>query len=498
MTSSTSSAAPSTGTSPPRHALLRDRNVAWLMGGSIVSLLGDQFTLVALPWLVLRMTGDTLVLGTVLALLGIPRALFILIGGAVVDRHSPKQVLMLSKHANTVLLGTLALLVLFGHLTLPLVYALALGIGLSTAFSIPAATSMLPRVVAPQQLPAANGLMMGLRQLSFFVGPLLAGALIAWSGDGRAGSIGSAHDAQGLALAFGLDALSFVLSALTLSRVRAKALPARAHQASAGPLPSGLSTRSAGGGGTPPPGAPCPQASAGPLPSGLSTRPAGGGGMPPPGAPHPQAMFAAVAEGLRTFWRDRALRSCLLYWSAVALLVTGPVQIALPVLASSRPALGAAAFGGLLSAYGAGTLAGMLVSGARPHLRVVNLGMSILLVDALVGLLFMPMGRITTLWQGAALLASIGVLGGYMQVTVFTWIQRRVAPALLGRAMSVFMFIYMGLAPLSSAATGWLLRSISLPTLFMSAGAALVGLVLLALVGSSMRQVTDGPVVAAP
>jgi len=74
---------------------------------------------------------------------------------------------------------------------------------------------------------------------------------------------------------------------------------------------------------------------------------------------------------------------------------------------------------------------------------------------------------------------------------VFTWIQRRVAPALLGRAMSVFMFIYMGLAPLSSAATGWLLRSISLPTLFTAAGAALVGLVLLALMGPSMRQVTD-------
>ena len=440
-TSSTSSAAPSTGATPPRNTLLRDRNIAWLMGGAIVSLLGDQFTLVALPWLVLRMTGDTLVLGTVLALLGIPRALFILIGGAVVDRHSPKQVLMLSKHANTVLLGALALLVLFGGLTLPLVYALALGIGLATAFSIPAATSILPRVVAPQQLPAANGLMMALRQLSFFVGPLLAGLLIAWSGDSRTGSIGSVRDAQGLALAFGLDALSFVLSALTLSRVQTK---------------------------------------------------------PSPGAPYRQPMFAAVAEGLRTFWRDRALRCCLLYWSAVALLVTGPVQIALPVLASGRPALGAAAYGGLLSAYGAGTLAGMAVSGARPHLRVVNLGLTILLVDAVVGLLFMPMGHIATLWQGAALLGAIGVLSGYMQVTVFTWIQRRVAPALLGRAMSVFMFIYMGLAPLSSAATGWLLRSIGLPTLFTGAGAALVGLVLLALMGSSMRQVTDGPTAVAP
>jgi MFS family permease len=439
MSSSATPATPSPAASAPRNTLLRDRNVAWLMSGSLVSLLGDQFTLVALPWLVLRLTGDTLVLGTVLALLGIPRALFILLGGAVVDRHSPKRVLMLSKHVNTALLGGLALLVLFDRLTLPLVYALALGIGLSTAFSIPAATSMLPQVVAAAQLPAANGLMMGLRQLSFFVGPLLAGVVVALFGDGAAGGIGSLRDAQGLGLAFGLDAFSFALSAFTLAQVRTKPAPVRAH------------------------------------------------------AP----VLAAVAEGLRSFWRDRALRSCLLYWSAVALLVTGPVQIALPVLANQRPEFGAAAFGGLLAAYGAGTLAGMLVSGAWPRLRAVNLGLTILLVDALVGLLFMPMGHITALWQGVALLGAIGVLGGYMQVTVFTWIQRRVAPALLGRAMSVFMFIYMGLAPISSAATGWVLRSVSLPTLFMAAGGALVLLVLLALGTSRMREVTDAPVAAA-
>ena len=69
-----------------RAALMRDKNFIWLMAGAIISMLGDQFTLVALPWLVLRMTGDTLVLGTVLALMSLPRALFILIGGAVVDR----------------------------------------------------------------------------------------------------------------------------------------------------------------------------------------------------------------------------------------------------------------------------------------------------------------------------------------------------------------------------------------------------------------------------
>ena len=193
---------------PARSTLMRDKNFVWLMAGSIISMLGDQFTLVALPWLVLRMTGDTLVLGTVLGLLSLPRALFILMGGAVVDRYSPKAVLMVTKYVNTLLLGVLAVLVLIGGLSLWMVYGLALAIGLATAFSIPSATSMLPHVMPRAQLPAANGLMMAARQFSMFMGPLLAGGLIAVFGGGVSGSamVGVVTDALGLSVAFGLDA----------------------------------------------------------------------------------------------------------------------------------------------------------------------------------------------------------------------------------------------------------------------------------------------------
>ena len=111
-------AGPVTPPADPRAALLQDSNFRWMIGGSALSMLGDQFTLIALPWLVLQMTGDTLVLGTVLALISVPRALFILIGGALVDRHSPKQVLMITKYVNLVLLAALAGLVFAGTMSL--------------------------------------------------------------------------------------------------------------------------------------------------------------------------------------------------------------------------------------------------------------------------------------------------------------------------------------------------------------------------------------------
>ncbi|WP_255594673.1 MFS transporter [Acidovorax sp. sif1233] len=438
----TEHAQPAPANGDPRAVLLKDRNFRWLTGGAFLSMLGDQFTLIALPWLVLQMAGDTLVLGTVLALISVPRALFILIGGALVDRHSPKQVLMITKYINLVLLAVLAALVLAGSLTLWMVYALSLGIGLATAFSIPAGVAMMPHVVARHQLQAANGVNLGLRQLTMFLGPLLAGLLIALFGDaataGAGGHGGTRANATGIGLAFALDALSFALSAWTLSKVRTH------------------------------------------------------GGTPQPAAA-PQAVLSSVAQGLVHFWRDGELRTCFLYWSAIALFIMGPIHIAIPVLASSTPQLGAAAFGIMVGAHGAGTLLGMVVSGMVPRLRIGSLGMTILAFDAVIGALFMPMGLITAVWQGSVLMLAIGLLGGFMQVSVFTWIQQRVPPALLGRAMSLFMFIFMGLAPISAAVTGWVMKSITLAQLFAASGGTLVVLAALAFVLTPMRRVSDAP-----
>ncbi|GAB4089792.1 tetracycline efflux MFS transporter Tet(V) [Hydrogenophaga soli] len=428
-----------------RATLMRDRNFRWLMAGAVISLLGDQFTLVALPWLVLRMTGDPLVLGTVLGLMSLPRAAFILIGGAVVDRYSPKKVLMATKHVNTLLLAALAALVLWGGLTLWGVYVLAFAIGLSTAFSIPSATSMLPHVMERAHLPAANGAMMGLRQVSMFLGPLLAGLLIMVFGDGPEGTAtaGAVTDATGLGVAFGVDALSFLLSAWTLAHVQ----PRR-------------------------PDEPAPVANATP--------------------PAHTAMWAAVLSGLRHLWNDRDMRLCFMYWGAVAVLITGPVHIAVPVLASTLN-LGAAALGILLGAHGAGTLLGMAVASARPGLRWGTLGSTMLAVDVAVGLLFMPLGLIHATWQGAVLLGAIGVLGGFMQVAIFSWLQQRTPAPLMGRVMSMFMFIFLGLAPLSGAVAGWVLRTITLPQLFLGTGGLLTCLALLALVATPVRAVADTP-----
>ena len=77
----------STDTSrPARVRPLANRDFRLLWMGENVSLLGDQFYFVALPWLVFQITGSSLAFGAILMVGGIPRAVFMLIGGVVTDR----------------------------------------------------------------------------------------------------------------------------------------------------------------------------------------------------------------------------------------------------------------------------------------------------------------------------------------------------------------------------------------------------------------------------
>jgi hypothetical protein len=130
-----------------------------------------------------------------------------------------------------------------------------------------------------------------------------------------------------------------------------------------------------------------------------------------------------------------------------------------------------------------------LATVAGKRLRFASFGTMLLLADAVSGLLLIPVGSVHTTWLAAFLLLLLGVLQGFLQITVYTWIQRRVPTHMIGRTMSIFMFIFMGMAPLSAAATGWLLTVVPLPQLFMGGGALLVGLAACAWVLTPMRRI---------
>jgi MFS family permease len=201
-------------------AVLRIRNFRLLWIGQGISVLGDQFYLIALPWLVLQLTGDALAVGTVLALVAFPRALFMLVGGALIDRFSPRNVMLASDTLRLALVTLLTLLILVGSIQMWMLYVFALLFGLAAAFFYPAQPALIPQLVEEEQLQIGNVLNMGTAQLGLFAGLVIAGGLIALLDAGSVQGEAAAAHTLGIAIAFSVDALSFLVSLITLWMMR--------------------------------------------------------------------------------------------------------------------------------------------------------------------------------------------------------------------------------------------------------------------------------------
>jgi MFS family permease len=183
---------------------LRERNFRMLWAGSAISAVGDQFYLVALPWVVLQLTGSAVAVGTILMAVAIPRAALMLFGGALTDRISARRILMSTASARTLLVTVIGFLLWWHLLQLWQLYVLGFFFGVADAFAWPAATTLLPSVVKREQLVAANSVFQTTGQLTTIAAPAPAGLVI---------------KAMGTAWAFFIDAISFLFVIAALWRL---------------------------------------------------------------------------------------------------------------------------------------------------------------------------------------------------------------------------------------------------------------------------------------
>jgi hypothetical protein len=203
------------------------------------------------------------------------------------------------------------------------------------------------------------------------------------------------------------------------------------------------------------------------------------------------SVARSIGEGVRGVWRDFPLRAFMLYIGAVSIFVIGPLQVGLPVLADRRMDWGAAAYGTLMAASGGGTLLGTLLASVGARLISRRLGIAVLVQDSIAGLILIALGFVHVTLAGAALLLVSGITGGFIQVSIFTWMQRRVAPEMMGRTMSLLMFTFMGLAPLSAALGGFVLAQVGVTAFFAGAGILLSAIALLSLLSPAIRSISS-------
>ena len=309
---------------------LKARAFRRLWAGAGLSMLADQAFLVALTWLVLRVTGSGAELGLVLAVASIPGTILTPAGGVLSDRYSPALIMIWTSAGRVLLLGLLTFLIMADATRIWHVYVIAAGLSALDALYYPASMSIVPTLVDRARLNAANALSQAAEQVSSIFGPALAGTLLAL---------------LGLGASFGATAVLFLIATALFGAV------ARAAKSS-GPQASDVAEEDKGQSGA----------------------------------------RIEFSEGVRYVWRDGVIRSLLLILLCTNLAMMGPLYVGGAVLAESRLG-GAGAFATLVGAAGAGALIGVVGAGSVSRFRrrgLIELGLTGLLGIIVGAIAFVP------------------------------------------------------------------------------------------------------------
>jgi hypothetical protein len=437
-----------------RSGPLAVRSFRLLAGGQFASTIGDYCYAVALPWLVLSNHGSTVLLGIVLACYGVPRTVFIPIGGMLADKLGPRTLMLSADVLRCVLVGVLTFLAARHTASLVTLGPTAALIGAGEGLFLPASYAIMPSLLDADRLAAGNALSSTAVQAGSLIGPAIGGALVATTGASTA--------------AFGIDAVSFALSALSLVLIprRAAAGSMAASSAEAADSMAGQADGLTG------------------LADGL-TGLAGSGPDSPATGPDGLAAEPASKQGVLAYIRQsRAMQVILVVAIAANLAQGGLGGVALPALAHTH--WGAGGYGALLACMAAGAVIGTLAAARSGGLRnpAMVASVSFIIGGGAISLVPYLGGE-----AGAAgALLFLGICNGLGNVLFFTMAQRSIPPAILGRALSMIMLCTTGTFPLSVAVTGVLVRHVGTTPFFPIAG---VFLVVAILGGNTQRAFRD-------
>ena len=196
---------------------LRHRDFSLLMAGQLISYLGTQFTVVALPFQVFQLSHSPFALGLLgLVQLG-PVLACAFWGGALADARDRRLMVLATEAAFALISGLLALNALVAHPALWVIFVLAAVQGGLFALQRPSLDALLPRLVPKEEVTAAGALHVVSGTVGSLLGPAVAGLLIA---------------AWGVALTYGVDVASFGVSLVALGLMRAVPPPAGAERPS--------------------------------------------------------------------------------------------------------------------------------------------------------------------------------------------------------------------------------------------------------------------------
>ena len=166
------------------NAALKQRNFAWYFAGSSIGLIGIWGQRLTISWLAWEFTRSGFWLGVVVAADLLPTIFFAPIAGVVADRVNRHRMMFVTQFLGMLQALTLAALAFSGLLDIWCLVGLTMFIGIVWAFNTAARLSMVPNLLEPQHVPSAVAMDSAIFNLARFIGPMVAGYLIAGVGAG--------------------------------------------------------------------------------------------------------------------------------------------------------------------------------------------------------------------------------------------------------------------------------------------------------------------------
>ncbi len=187
---------------------LRHRDFRTFIAGQSFSMIGTWMQSVAVGWLVFDLTRSAFDVGLVTTLGTLPILLFTLYGGVIADRVDRRRFIIALQSVMALSAIVLAVLTLSGHISVHLVWLIAVVQGTATAFEVPARQAFLMELVPQEEMIHAAALNSTVYNLSRVVGPSLAGIVLAATSPG---------------VCFALNAVSYTGVLVGLLRIRYRA-----------------------------------------------------------------------------------------------------------------------------------------------------------------------------------------------------------------------------------------------------------------------------------
>ncbi len=159
-----------------------NRNLNLLLGGQLVSQIGDKFYMLAVAFLVLKTTGSPAKMGLVLFCSVFPSMLLGFISGAFLDRYSRKVIIVGADVIRGFIVTGVCVLYYLGALSFPMLLVAQIMLAVCTAFFDPAIPAIIPQIVDREQLTRANSQTQFVSGISTIIGPMLGGLTVAWAG----------------------------------------------------------------------------------------------------------------------------------------------------------------------------------------------------------------------------------------------------------------------------------------------------------------------------